>query len=76
MATSNLSHSISRSDCAIKTPTMIKAGAVTWLVTTANNGEKNKPTMKSKPVVTAVNPERPPTAMLVKFPAMSQLTWS
>ena len=48
---------------AIKTPTMIKAGAVTYDVTTVNNGEKNIPKMNNTPVVTAVKPVRPPTAI-------------
>ena len=56
-------HLISRSDCAISTPTTISAGAVTWEVTTDSNGEKNKPNKKKIPVVTAVKPERPPTAI-------------
>ena len=42
---------------------MIKAGAVTWSVTTASSGEKNIPKMKRIPVTTAVKPERPPTAI-------------
>ena len=39
-AISNLSHSISLSDCAIKAPTIINAGAVTCVVTTDKSGEK------------------------------------
>ncbi len=50
-------------DCAINTPTIINAGAVTCEVTTDSNGEKNKPNKKKIPVVIAVIPERPPTAI-------------
>src|SRR5699024_7481339 len=58
---SNLSHSIFFSDVDIKTPTMIKAGAVTSAVTTLNKGEKNKANKKSPAATTAVKPDRPPT---------------
>ena len=42
---------------------MISAGAVTCEVTTDSKGEKNKPNRNKIPVVTAVIPERPPTAI-------------
>lgn len=63
IAISKFPHSICRKDCAINTPTIINAGAVTCEVTTDSNGEKNKPNKKKIPVVIAVIPERPPTAI-------------
>ena len=56
-------HLILLKDCAIKTPTIINAGAVTCEVTTANKGENSKLKINKIPVVIAVIPERPPTAI-------------
>ncbi len=42
---------------------MIKAGAVTFEVTTVKNGEKIILNMKSNPVTTAVKPVFPPIAI-------------
>ena len=56
-------HLILLKDCAIKTPTIINAGAVTCEVTTANKGENSKLKINKIPVVIAVIPQRPPTAI-------------
>ena len=61
-ATSNSFQLISPKFDTIRAPTVIKAGAVTAGVTTANNGEKNSATKKNAAVTIAVNPERPPAA--------------
>ena len=63
IAISNLPQSISRSDEAMSTPTTIKAGAVTWLVTTVNNGEKNILKTNKIDTVSEVRPVFPPIAM-------------
>ena len=62
-AISNFSQLIKRIDCAIKDPTMIKAGAVTSGVTTLNNGEKNKLRPNIPAITNEVKPVRPPTAI-------------
>ena len=49
-------HLILLKDCAIKTPTIINAGAVTCEVTTANKGENSKLKINKIPVVIAVIP--------------------
>ncbi len=46
-------HLILLKDCAIKTPTIINAGAVTCEVTTANKGENSKLKINKIPVVIA-----------------------
>src|SRR5690554_6098985 len=61
-ATSNSFHLIFPKADAIRTPTIIKAGAVTEDVTTESNGEKNNATKNNKPVTIDANPVRPPAA--------------
>ena len=48
---------------AISTPTMIRAGAVTVVVTTLKSGLKNIESRKKIPTQTAVKPDRPPAAI-------------
>ena len=48
---------------AIKTPTMIKAGAVTVVGITVNNGLKNIAIKNQNPTKTAVKPVLPPIAI-------------
>ena len=61
-AISNLDQSIFFKEAAISTPTTIKAGAVTALVITDNNGKKNKANKKQIPVTIAANPVLAPAA--------------
>ena len=62
-AISNLSQLIFLRLPAIKTPTIIKAGAVTVVGITANKGLKIIEIKKKIPTKTAVNPVRPPIAI-------------
>src|SRR5699024_4329078 len=61
-AISNFSHSICLNDDDIKTPTMMRAGAVTSDVIMFKSGEKNSERRKNPAATTAVNPDRPPAA--------------
>ena len=61
-AISNSSHLIKRSEEAIMTPTITNAGVVTAVVTTLNNGEKNRASKNIIPTTTAVKPDFAPAA--------------
>ena len=62
-AISNSSQRISFSADAMRTPTTMSAGAVTFAVTTARSGEKIMLTPKKIATTTAVRPVRAPIAM-------------
>ena len=65
-AVSNSDQSMLAIDLIMKEPTIIKMGAVTSDVTTANKGEKNKLRANMMATTTAVKPVRPPTAIPVE----------
>src|SRR5690625_4578178 len=82
-AISNRSHSISFRAEAIRTPTIISAGAVTSDVTTLNNGEKNNASRKNPAVTTEAKPDRAPAptpdddstkAVVVDVPTTAPIT--
>jgi hypothetical protein len=61
-AISNFAQSIFPKDETISTPTMIKAGAVTAVVTTDNNGKKKIDKINSPAVTSEANPVLAPAA--------------
>ena len=58
-----LDHSIFATDCIIRKPTTISAGAVANAGTVKNNGDRNKDNRNRIPTVQEVIPVRPPSEM-------------
>ena len=65
IASSYLVQLIFKMGVIIKTPTIMRTGAVAIDGTTASNGEKNIKGRKSNPATTAVKPVLPPAAIPV-----------